>query len=210
MRRWIRLAARLYPQAWRARYGEEFEALLEDAAADWRQLRDVTLGAFAMQLTNGITYLRVAGGLALAGSVLALAASYRVPQRYVSSAVVRIVPAVDDNRPLSKDVLRSVAAYKIRMLRVCGLSVILDTVRKERPHGNNAELFEVALAHRDDVRIDPAELPGQYGLAARLSFADADKEKARTGLANLVTQAQRFNFGRTPGTSPFHSARGWK
>ena len=193
MRRWIRLATRLYPQAWRARYGEEFEALVEDAAADWRQLWDVTLGAFAMQLTNGITYLRVAGGLALAGSVLALAASYRVPQRYVSSAVVRIVPAANDNRPLSKDVLRSAAADRIRMLRACGHGLIQDTVRKERSHGNDADLFEDIEAHRDDVRIDPVELPGQNGLAVRVSFADADKEKARTGLANLVTEAQRFN-----------------
>ena len=137
MRRWIRLAARLYPQAWRARYGEEFEALVEDAAADWRQLWDVTLGAFAMQLTNGITYLRVAGGLALAGSVLALAASHRMPQRYVSSALVRIVPAVDDNRPLPKDVLRSAAADRIRMLKACGHGVIQDTVRVRTPHGRD-------------------------------------------------------------------------
>ena len=30
MRRWILLAANLYPRAWRVRYGEEFQALLED------------------------------------------------------------------------------------------------------------------------------------------------------------------------------------
>jgi len=45
MRRWIALAARLYPRSWRDRYGEEFDALLEDATADWQQFLNVAQGA---------------------------------------------------------------------------------------------------------------------------------------------------------------------
>jgi hypothetical protein len=37
--------ARLYPPAWRARYGPEFEALLEDAKLTWSDLLDVFAGA---------------------------------------------------------------------------------------------------------------------------------------------------------------------
>lgn len=55
------MAGRLYPRVRREKYGEEFDALREDAAADWRQFWNVTYGACAMQLTNGMAYLKVAG-----------------------------------------------------------------------------------------------------------------------------------------------------
>jgi hypothetical protein len=35
------LAARLFPRNRRQRYGEEFDALLDDAPADWHQLLNV-------------------------------------------------------------------------------------------------------------------------------------------------------------------------
>ena len=53
MRRCIRPAARLYPHVWRARYGEEFDALLEDARASPREFVDVLTGAAKMQLAKG-------------------------------------------------------------------------------------------------------------------------------------------------------------
>ncbi|WP_255945192.1 hypothetical protein [Streptomyces odontomachi] len=40
-----RVLVRLYPPAWRARYGEEFRALLEDSGVDTRAVRDVLLAA---------------------------------------------------------------------------------------------------------------------------------------------------------------------
>jgi hypothetical protein len=44
MRRWIGLAAGLYPAEWRGRYGAEFDALLDDAGLQWRDLADVIRG----------------------------------------------------------------------------------------------------------------------------------------------------------------------
>jgi len=38
--RLARLLTRLYPPGWRERYGEEFEAMLENGNGDWRALRD--------------------------------------------------------------------------------------------------------------------------------------------------------------------------
>jgi hypothetical protein len=55
MKRWILWTARLYPRAWRERYGEEFDALVEDAGAGWRDLWDVGRGAVFMQLSSGRT-----------------------------------------------------------------------------------------------------------------------------------------------------------
>ena len=49
MRTLIRLAAHLYPKAWRYRYGDEFDALLEDISPSWRDLVNVLGLALAMR-----------------------------------------------------------------------------------------------------------------------------------------------------------------
>ena len=106
MRRWIAFAARLYPRNWRERYGEEFDALLDDATADGRQLLNVAQGAIIMQFTNRLAYLKVVGALCLAGALLAMASLYPLPPRYVSSAVLRVTPVVDAGQTTSRDVLQ--------------------------------------------------------------------------------------------------------
>jgi len=50
MKRLARHLARLYPGPWRARYGREFEALLEETNLTWRDLGDVIAGALRMRL----------------------------------------------------------------------------------------------------------------------------------------------------------------
>src|SRR5690242_3070098 len=50
MRPLIRVAARLYPKAWRTRYGSEFAALLEDIKPGWGGFLDIVKGALAMQV----------------------------------------------------------------------------------------------------------------------------------------------------------------
>ena len=39
MKRLISLVARLYPRSWRAEFGEEFDAVLDDVKPRWRVLR---------------------------------------------------------------------------------------------------------------------------------------------------------------------------
>ena len=85
----MRWAARLYPAAWRARYGDELEVLLEDAGARWTDLLDILRGALLMQM-NGLGFWKIAAGFTLAGALLAGAWSLTVPDRYVSRAVLRI------------------------------------------------------------------------------------------------------------------------
>lgn len=53
MKRLARQLARLYPRHWRARYGREFEALLEDAHLTWSDLFDVIAGSFRARLETG-------------------------------------------------------------------------------------------------------------------------------------------------------------
>ena len=94
MRWWIAFGARLYPRRWRARYGPEFDALMEDVEPDWRELANVWGGALKMQMKSETAYWKLAGVMAAIGAVAALGISVRVPERYESSAVLRVtVPA---------------------------------------------------------------------------------------------------------------------
>jgi hypothetical protein len=88
MRDWIRLASQLYPRSWRARYGVEFDALLDDAAAGPREFADVIRGALTMQLRT-VTSWKFVAASAAAGAILACAISFAIPGRFVSTAVLR-------------------------------------------------------------------------------------------------------------------------
>jgi hypothetical protein len=50
MKRLAQCLARLYPRRWRARYGQEFDALLEDAKLTWHDVFSVLTGALQMHL----------------------------------------------------------------------------------------------------------------------------------------------------------------
>lgn len=102
MRRCIKLAAQLYPRGWRARYGEEFDALLEDVGAGPREFVDVMRGAVKMQLTRGSDW-KIVAAMAVAGAIAAAAVSFRVPERYVSAAVVRVTPPRDAQHGVAVD-----------------------------------------------------------------------------------------------------------
>lgn len=201
MRRWIALVGRLYPRAWRERYGEEFDALLDDATADWHQLLNVTLGAITMQVSNHIAYLKAAGALALAGGLLAMAVSYRLPPRYVSSAMMRVTPAVEAGATVAPDVLQRETDDRIVMLtgRVAGHDNVmqilqlpgLDLYPAERKRESLYKLAEQVQG--GDLRVVPVALPGGNGSALRVSFAYPDRQKARAVVQEMIGELQRYN-----------------
>ena len=87
MKRLLRLAARLYPSAWRSRYGDEFAALLDDVDARWRDVLNVLTGALTMQIRNfGV----IPAALTLAGAIAGFAAAATMPQLYRSSVTLRL------------------------------------------------------------------------------------------------------------------------
>lgn len=89
MRRLIRLIARLYPAHWRQRYGPEFDALLEDATPTWRNTVDVGWGALEMHMSSW-RFPKLAVVCAAAGAILAAAVAIRMPDRYISEAVIHM------------------------------------------------------------------------------------------------------------------------
>jgi LPS O-antigen subunit length determinant protein (WzzB/FepE family) len=92
MRQLIRWTTRLYPAPWRDRYGAELDALVEDIQPQWKDLFNVLLGALRMQMTTWNS-MKLVSAVALAGALAAGVFAFRIPERYVSTAVMRIAPA---------------------------------------------------------------------------------------------------------------------
>jgi uncharacterized protein involved in exopolysaccharide biosynthesis len=197
MRRWIWRAANLYPQVWRERYGVEFEALLEDIKPGWRELTDILRGALTMQMTNATTYLKLAGGLAMAGAIAATAVSFTVPGRYVSSAVIQMTEQQDSLRPASKEALDERLAVQLEefeqeMLSNNSLEETIQSLDLYKAERRRMPMGDVAEQMRSrDLQIHWMTLPSAKAAepvrALRIAFAYPDKEKARAVVDRLVT-----------------------
>jgi len=87
MKRLALLIARLYPYAWRQRYGQELNALIEDSTPGPAVLLDTLQGALAMQIKwNG---LRVAA-FGVAGAIIAEASSFAIKETYRGTVVLSV------------------------------------------------------------------------------------------------------------------------
>ena len=202
MRRWIALAARLYPRDWRARYGEEFDALVADATADWRQLLNVSRTAFAMQFARRVRALKIATAVALAGALLALAASYRVPPRYVSSATFRITPMIEANqsglpsaRPAPSDFFQRVTDDRFNMLKMdltCR-DTLLAILRHPSLNLYSEDREQLPLEDLAERMKDEGLQFDRQGTAVRISFAYRDRETAQAVVRLLASEMRDRN-----------------
>ena len=69
MKNLLRWGMLLYPARWRARYGEEFLALVEDLRPQGGDVWDVVKGAFRMRMTN-LGFVKIVAVFALGGRAL--------------------------------------------------------------------------------------------------------------------------------------------
>jgi uncharacterized protein involved in exopolysaccharide biosynthesis len=200
MKRWIALAATLYPQSWRKEYGEEFSALLDDVRPRGRVLANVVGGAIRMQITNGTNWMKLALAMAAAGAIVAAGASFAVAPRYVSSAVISVTPQPDPLRPTSPDFLRQRAANQFaemenEILSRTSLAAIvldLDLYKKER---QRIPLEDVLQQMRRNIRIE-ARQSADAGLAPMvlsISFVYPDQVLAQAAVRELAAKFTRAN-----------------
>ena len=202
MRRWIALAARLYPRSWRERYGDEFAALIEDAPADWRQLYNVTYGALAMQADSA--NLKILGVAALAGALVSAGISLRVPPRYFSSAVVRIAPEVAAGQRVAPEVLERAAFDRADFLRgsALGMQAILRGIHSNAQLERYLSVYEppraevwrsVAQTIRAGGGIETWPVSEANGITLRVSVAHSDRSRAQAVLESLLALWARDN-----------------
>jgi hypothetical protein len=89
MKRLVLLASKLYPRQWRSRYGNEFEALIEDSQATGiRELFDILKGATTMRLTQ--SPLPIIGIFTLAGTFAMAVVWVAIPNMYRSEGTFAI------------------------------------------------------------------------------------------------------------------------
>jgi hypothetical protein len=190
MRLLIRCAARLYPGAWRARYGAELDALLEDTHAGWSEFADICKGAIKMQILSGSAW-RFATVCGLAGLVVAGVIALRLPSQYQSMAVMRMAPgdigeSVENLNRAEQDILsrRSLAAVIQKY----------DLYPEER---KRVPLEDIVEGMRNQyIQIRMARIPGSNAPASGFSIAFDYDDPARaqavtTDLTDRFTAAMK-------------------
>jgi hypothetical protein len=85
----LRAAACLYPRPWRHRYGEEFDALIDDLRPGWRDVSNVLKGAFLMHLSRP-SLLTLAASFVVVGAIAGAAFSLTYPAVYATGSQVHV------------------------------------------------------------------------------------------------------------------------
>ena len=162
----------------------------------------VACGAFLLRVrgTGGIQYARLIAFCAAGGAIAAGFASFAVPERYVSTATMRIFPLPGRAAPLEiepADRLREIAE---EVLSRGSLSEIiqrpsLDLYRAERSRRPLEDVIQDM--RRRDIRIAPTPVPGLAGLGPegnfQISFEYADRDKAEAVVSGLATKFTELN-----------------
>ncbi len=187
MKRLVRAAAALYPGRWRARYGAELDALIEEAGGGWRELADVSKGAMAMQIRWG-GWRRMVAGCAMAGLLTAGAIAWQTPARYQSVAVMRIAArgAEESVEPLSGAERTVLSRSSLsRLIQQYGL---YGEERKREP----LEEIVGRMRNRDlQIRMVENERGGAQGEAFAIAFQAESREQAQAVVREMTAQ-----FGR--------------
>lgn len=156
MNRLMKFLARLYPAAWRQRYEEEFDALIEDVKPGWRASFDILRGAAAMQLRTGSFWkvMVFSGVTGLAGLLIGLAVSAGMPKQYLSQSVIRMEP---ENADYIKQLARSVLSRPALTAIVHGYKLYPAEQAKMPLEDVVAEMKNDIQISRESVRLGQSQ-----------------------------------------------------
>ena len=188
MKTLVKWAARLYPAAWRARYAVELEALLEDVGPGGRDLWDILRGALLMHMQmTGLSFWKILAGGALAGVLAAGIWSVKLPDRYVSTAVLRmsLAPSTVARRP---SMGRNASSDGNAASRPQPDLVILYHPTTKPLPGRARSSFRmedvILLMRNRDLRIQPTSAAG--GSAFAVEFAYRNPAAAQATVSAVV------------------------
>jgi uncharacterized protein involved in exopolysaccharide biosynthesis len=195
MKRATRLLIRLYPATWRARYGDEFEALVEDSSPNWIAIFDLLKGAIRMQLSVP-SFPKLALMLSIAGLLIGLLISFMFPRIYVSQAEMMLAGSVTSTG-LPPPLLEYLVASENEVLSKASLSEIiqnpgLDLYPEER---TKFLIEDVVETMRRNIRIVVGKSGsiGQNRLSFRVEFAYRDPVKAQKTVQALIVRFSDAN-----------------
>lgn len=153
----IKALISLYPQSWRTRYENEFEALLNDVSPTWRTLFDVLGGAIKMQLKIWGP-IRTMSLCAAIGVIASMAYSWTIPTKYLSRAILKTdapdrIPSalvsIEGRAPLARIINEEGLYPDLRAKEP--LEDIIESMKRNdiRIHQIAPSAFEVAFAAND-------------------------------------------------------------
>jgi hypothetical protein len=203
----VRFLIRLYPANWRERYGEEFEALLEDTPPGWVGILDLLKGAIKMQLSVP-AFPKLALILGVMGLLAGLAISFVVTPKYVSQAEMTFHSVTSSTQPdVRRNLTERLVQLENEILSRTSLSNMiqdprLDLYKEERARIPMEDVIETMRTR--DLRIS-VETAGQDYLSFQVSFAYSDRLKAQQTVqiltarfvgANLIHQESQARLQR--------------
>jgi hypothetical protein len=192
----IRFAASLYPAWWRARYGSEFAALLDEMEPRAGTMLDTLKGALLMQF-NRLDLARSAAGCVLIGTSVAALLFVAAPRPFASSLSIEIHAAGDAD-------WTEIAVQEALGFTDANLARVIETVGLYPDDRRNGPAADVLDRFRRDISVTlSAPVAGQSPSASHtsagapvrdlgrlnLSFIHADgptAEKVVTALGQLV------------------------
>jgi hypothetical protein len=187
MKWWIELAVRLYPTAWRERYGPEFGALLEDVEPGWRELLDVLGGAVTMRMTFAGLYWKLGVAFAALGAVLSVVGPLAPRTPYSSTALLR----VSANGPDALD-LGPIVAVEQEVLSRASLSGLIQKPGLNLyPSDRQREPLEDVInsMRTRDLKVDIVSRDSRSAVLS-ISYRYPEQAKAQAVVRNVVA---RFN-----------------
>ena len=172
MKRFAQFAGKLYPKTWRDRYGDEFEALLDDAPPGWRTAFDVVKGAFDMQLSTW-TPRRILATAAILGAAIAFGASLAVPKQYASDITIDVsranITGHSGNEPVGRH-LTKVINTVVSAPSLEGIIQKLGLYKRER---ETAPIKAVVDEMRTAIKITPPDVADRDSrLVVRFVYPD--------------------------------------
>lgn len=163
MKRIIQFVSRLYPASWKHRYGIEFDALLEDVDPNWHTLLNILRGVMEMQLRtwNAGKILVTAG---MAGALVGLIAWLAIPNRYGSTAVLKIALS-PDRLTTDKTVVKYVNSLAEQSISRPALIQIIRKFSLYEPEQAKIPLDDIVNNMESDISIRPMGQSSDKGAA---------------------------------------------
>ncbi len=199
MKRLALLIARLYPYAWRKRYGAEFDALIEDSKPSPMWLLDTLKGAFAAQIkVNG---MRLAT-FGIVGAALAGAFAFTMKDSFRGTAVLKATN------------LNPVTAFEVQTS--FSRNALWEIIEKNNLYENDRGRIpneEIIHKLRLGIRISrQARSFGDIPLAIIVNVDASDRTKAKAAaedLAKLLLNGERSLIEVSSPAVPLSPNRTW-
>ena len=184
MRRLAQWMMRLYPARWRARYGDELDALLAETGADARVVLDLFRGGVRMQFSTW-SFARLAVVLGISGLILGAAGSFLIAPVYLSEAVLRVEPLAAAGSVASPDAVNDMVAHLRHLIfsrTQFALLINQPSLNLYRNELKTTPLEDVIERMRGDMTIDTS------ADSIRIAFRYTDPVLARMTVSEVIAR----------------------